>query len=87
MSPLAKAQDGEDIINVQQAVQFVLQNAGPDQSKLAFKLEDFGTWVAGKTGMPEELVRSPTEKAAALEAAANAAMQGIDPVSQPTQLQ
>jgi len=87
LSPLAKAQDGEDIINVQQAVQFVLQNAGPDQSKLAFKLEDFGTWVAGKTGMPEELVRSPTEKAAALEAAANAAMQGIDPVSQPTQLQ
>ena len=64
MSPLARAQDGEDILSVQQAVQFVLQNAGPDQAKIGFKLEDFGTWVAGKTGMPAELVRSEAEKEA-----------------------
>jgi len=77
LSPLAKTQDGEDIINVQQAVQFVLQNAGPDQAKIGFKLEDFGTWVAAKTGMPAELVRSPSEKAQIIQAGAQAAQQGI----------
>jgi hypothetical protein len=83
MSPLARAQDGEDILNVQQAVQFVLQNAGPDQAKIGFKLEDFGTWVAGKTGMPAELVRSQTEKQQVIQAGAQAAQQGMDAQGQP----
>jgi hypothetical protein len=87
LSPLAKAQDGEDIINVQQAVQFVMQNAGPDQAKIGFKLEDFGTWVASKTGMPAELVRSAAEKEQVVQAGAQAMQEGINPVSQPTQLQ
>ena len=87
LSPLAKAQDGEDIINVQQAVQFVLQNAGPDQAKIGFKLEDFGTWVAGKTGMPAELVRSKTEKDQIIQAGAEAAQQGIPTSQAPVQAQ
>jgi len=78
MSPLARAQDGEDILNVQQAVQFVLQTAGPDQAKIGFKLEDFGTWVADKTGMPAELVRSQAEKQAVIQAGAQVAQQGMD---------
>ena len=82
LSPLAKAQDAEDIINVQQAVQFVLQNAGPDQAKIGFKQEDFGTWVASKTGMPAELVRTPTEKAQVIQAGAQAAQAGMK-TSQP----
>ena len=87
LSPLAKAQDGEDIINVQQAVQFVLQNAGPDQAKIGFKLEDFGTWVASKTGMPAELVRTPAEKAQIIQAGAEAAQQGIATSQAPMQVQ
>ena len=87
LSPLAKAQDGEDIINVQQAVQFVLQNAGPDQAKIGFKLEDFGTWVASKTGMPAELVRSDAEKAQIIQAGAEAAQQGIQTSQPPMQSQ
>jgi hypothetical protein len=87
LSPLAKAQDGEDIINVQQAVQFVLQNAGPDQAKIGFKLEDFGTWVAAKTGMPAELVRSDTEKAQIIQSGAEAAQQGIQTSQAPMQSQ
>ena len=83
MSPLAKAQDGEDILSVQQAVQFVLQNAGPDQAKIGFKLEDFGTWVAGKTGMPSELVRSASEKQTVIQAGAEAARQGMDTSGNP----
>ena len=82
LSPLARAQDAEDIINVQQAVQFVLQNAGPDQAKIGFKQEDFGTWVASKTGMPAELVRTPTEKAQVIQAGAQAAQAGMK-TSQP----
>ena len=87
LSPLAKAQDGEDIINVQQAVQFVLQNAGPDQAKIGFKLEDFGTWVAAKTGMPAELVRSETEKARIIQAGAEAAQQGVATSQAPMSVQ
>jgi hypothetical protein len=88
-SPLARAQDGEDILNVQQAVQFVLNNAGPDQLKMAFKLEDFGSWVAEKTGMPMELVRDDAEKQRVIEAGAQAAMaqQGQGDAEQPPQLQ
>lgn len=76
-SPLARAQDMEDILSVQQGVQFVLETAGPDQAKIAFKLEDFGTWVAEKVGIPAELVRSPAEKSTAIEAGAKAAMAGM----------
>ena len=83
MSPLARAQDGEDILNVQQAVQFVLQTAGPDQAKIGFKLEDFGTWVADKTGMPAELIRSQAEKQAVIQAGAAGAQQGMDTQGQP----
>ena len=85
LSPLAKAQDGEDILSVQQAVAFVLQTAGPDQAKIGFKLEDFGTWVAGKTGMPAELVRSEAEKAQIIQAGAAAAQQGMDVSTPPPQ--
>ena len=85
MSPLARAQDGEDILSVQQAVSFVMQTAGPDAAKAAFKIEDFGTWVAGKTGMPGELVRSQSEKAQIIQAGAQAAQQGMDVAGQPPQ--
>lgn len=76
-SPMARAQDMEDILSVQQAVEFVLSTAGPDQAKMAFKLEDFGTWVADKAGMPAELVRSKEEKAQVIQAGAEAAKAGM----------
>jgi len=87
LSPLAKSQDAEDIINVQQAVQFVLQNAGPDQAKIGFKLENFGTWVAGKTGMPEELIRTEDEKDKIIQAGAEAAQQGMNTSQAPMPVQ
>ncbi len=72
-SPLARAQDAEDMIGVQQAVQFTLETAGEDQAKIGFKLEDFGTWAAKKTGVPQELVRSQSEKEEVIKAGAEAA--------------
>lgn len=82
-SPLARAQDMEDLMAAQQAVEFTMMTAGPDQAKMAFKLEDFGTWAAEKTGMPAELVRSDAEKAKVIQAGAQAAMMGANVESQP----
>lgn len=76
MSPLARQQDAEDILTVQQAVQFVLQNAGPDEAKIGFKTEEFGTWVAEKAGVPASLVRSEAEKQQVIQAGAEAYQQG-----------
>ena len=85
MSPLARQQDAEDILTVQQTVQFVLQNAGPDQAKIGFKLEEFGTWVADKAGVPAALVRSESEKQAVIQAGAEAAQQGMSAGEPPMQ--
>jgi hypothetical protein len=63
----------------------VLQTAGPDQAKIGFKLEDFGTWVADKTGMPAELVRSASEKQQIIQAGAQAAQQGMNVEAAPPQ--
>ena len=73
-SPLARAQDGEDLLAVQQAVQFVLGTSGPEQVLMAYKTEDFGTWAAEKTGMPAELVRSEIEKQQIIQAGAQVKM-------------
>jgi len=83
-SPLARAQDSEDILSVQQAVEFVLATAGPDQVQMAFKIEDFGTWVAEKTGMSSELVRDDAEKERIIQAGAEAKQMEAE---QPPQLQ
>jgi len=73
-SPLARAQDGEDLLSLQQAVQFVANNAGPDLIATSFKIEDFGSYVAQKTGMASELVRSDAEKQQAIQAGAQQEM-------------
>ena len=88
-SPLARAQDSEDILSVQQAVEFVLSTAGPEQVMMAFKTEDFGTWVAEKTGMSSELVRDDAEKERIIQAGAEAKqMEAQQPMAeQPPQLQ
>jgi hypothetical protein len=64
-----------------------LQTAGPDQAMMAFKTEDFGTWAAQKTGMPAELVRGPAEKAAVIQAGAEATQAGTESAQQPMQMQ
>ena len=87
LSPLARAQDGEDLMSVQQAVAFVLQTAGPDQAKIAFKLEEFGSWAGVKTGMPAELMRNAQEKAAVIQAGAEAVKAGLPTSSPPVQMQ
>lgn len=76
-SPLARAQDLQDLNSVQQAVAFTMETAGEEAAQIAYKLEDFGTWVAEKTGMPQELVRNDGEKAEVIQAGANAVNSGL----------
>jgi len=86
-SPLARAQDGEDLLSLQQAIQFVANNAGPELIATSFKIEDFGSYVAQKTGMASELVRSDAEKQQAIQAGAEASAAQQQMPQQPPNLQ
>lgn len=74
-SPLALAQDSEDLLSLQQAVEFTLNTAGPEAVKMSFKQEDFGTYAAEKTGVAQRLVRSEPEKQQVIQAGAQVAQQ------------
>jgi hypothetical protein len=50
---------------------------------IGFKLEDFAAWVASKTGMPAELVRSQAEKETAIQAGAQAEAAGMKTSERP----
>lgn len=76
-SPLARAQDAEDLGSVQQAVEFTRAVGGDEAVQLAFKVEDIGNWSAEKTGMPQELLRNETEKEEMIARAAELAEQGV----------
>ena len=76
-SPLATAQDMEDLMAVQQAIEFTMATAGEAQAQMCFKLEDIGTWAAKKTGMDASLVRTEAEKKKVIEAGAQAKAQGM----------
>jgi hypothetical protein len=82
-SPLARTQDAEDLFAVQQSVEFTMMTAGEEAVQMAFKKEDFGTWAAKKTGMPQELVRNETEKAEVIQAGADAAREQMEAGQRP----
>ncbi len=71
-SPLATAQDQDDLLAVQQAVEFTAMTAGPEMVQASFAIEKFGEYSAKKTGMDQELVRSEADRNAALAAGAQA---------------
>lgn len=77
-SPLARAQDTEDLQNLGNAVALATAAAGPEMYQLAVKTDEIPGHVFKKAGIPAELVRSPeerTEKANQITAAAMAAQQ------------
>lgn len=77
-SPLARAQDQEDLLDIQQAVEFTMATAGPDYVKMNYKLENFGRYAGEKIGMPQELIRDDAEKRKIIEAGAQAAKQQME---------
>lgn len=77
-SPMAIAQDMEDILAVQQAVEFTVNTAGPEMVKVGFETQEFGSWAAKKMGVPQKLISSPEAKAKKMQAGAQMAQQMVD---------
>ena len=73
-SPLARAQDIDEVMNAQQAIEFTMGMGGPEAVQVSFKIEDLGSWAAEKLGVDPELVRSKAEKAEVAQAGAAAQM-------------
>jgi len=76
-SPLARAQDAEDLSSIQQSIEFTRAVAGDDAVKMSFKLEDIGKYASDKTGMTQELVRSDAERGKVIQAGADAVKAGM----------
>jgi hypothetical protein len=60
-SPLARAQDQEDISNVDRLIVFVQKNFGPQLVNLFIKGEDVTPYVGEKLGVPSRFVRKKEE--------------------------
>lgn len=58
-SPLARAQDMDDLLTLQQT----LEAAPAESIALGIKIEELGSWVAKKTGLDPLLIRDKAEKA------------------------
>jgi len=78
-SPLARAQDSEDLMATQQAVEFVMTTGGLEAVQIAYKVEEFGEYAAELTGMASKLVRNETERAEVIQSGAAAEQAGITP--------
>ena len=74
-SPLSRAQDMEDLETLQRTVGMTAQLAGPEMVASGFKLDQFPTYIATKTGVDPELVRSDEEKMAMMRQMAEMAQQ------------
>lgn len=68
VSPLARAQDQEDLLALQQALEIstsvaaIAGEAGQMAMMASWKIEEFPAWIAKRTGLDASLVRSKEEK-------------------------
>jgi hypothetical protein len=72
-SPLARAQDQEDMLAVQQYMEMAMA-LGPEVFALGTKMEDMPNYIGKKLGIDQELLRSSEERAE-IQAQAEEAMQ------------
>lgn len=90
-SPLARAQDNEELMAAQSFFQLASTLAGPEAYQLSVKTDEISEWLARKTGFPAELIRTAderqeaiqkiTEAAATAQQNAQASGQPLDPQS------
>jgi hypothetical protein len=73
-SPLARAQDQEDLIAMQQFMQMGAA-FGPEAFALGAKIEDSVTWIGQKLGIEQKLLRTEQERIEMQEKAAQAMAQ------------
>lgn len=72
MSPLARAQDQEELLALQTAIQSVAP-FGPEALQMAVKIEDIGEWIFRRAGVDATVLRSDAERAKIKEQLAQAA--------------
>ena len=60
-SPLARAQDQEDLLAIQQFMQMTI-GLGPEIFGLGTKVEDLPSWIGQKLGLDQALLRSEQER-------------------------
>ena len=72
-SPLARAQDMDELLAAEQAVAFVANTIGPESIPLQFNVANFGRFAASKTGMSTDLVLTEADQQKATDAAVAAA--------------
>lgn len=70
-SPLARAQDQEDLLNMQQFLTTIGQ-LGPEVAMMGAKMEDIPAWVGRKLGIEQKLMRDEQERAQMQQQAAQA---------------
>lgn len=75
-SPLSKAQNYEDVRNVQMWMQDMVATFGPEMGAIVSRPEQVARYTGRKLGVPEELIRSPEEAAAIVQQAAQMGQQG-----------
>ena len=68
LSPLARAQDLEELISLQHAQE---ASGSPEVFAMGVKVEELGAWVAEKTGVDPRLIRSKAEAVQLKQDAAN----------------
>lgn len=68
-SPLARAQDTDDLVTLQQTLE-TAGSLGPEALMLGIKVEDLAAWIAKKTGLDPRLIRDPAERAVLQQKAA-----------------
>lgn len=61
-SPLARAQQMQEVQNVVQWLEMTMQLGGQEAMMLAAKIEDIIPWIADKIGVPAELIRDEDER-------------------------
>lgn len=68
-SPIAKAQDAEELQRVMTGIEYMTALGDPEAVKRAYKIEDVPTHIGDLLGIPESLKRSKEDKAALDEVA------------------
>lgn len=81
-SPLARAQDTEDLTNLGNAVSLAHGAVGPEMFALSAKVEAITEYIFRKAGIPSELVRTEDERKEKADEAAQA-MQQMQPQQVP----
>ena len=75
-SPLSKAQQQQDVLNVDSFLELVMMRFGPQMLNMVVKSEVAAEYLAKKLGVPLEILREPEEREAIANQVAQMAQQG-----------